>query len=133
MAIEIDNESDKQFVVAHFVAHVDQPLTCLRLSSSGTLLATADALGHAFHVFSIFSHPSGPTHSAIHHLYTLWRGNTPAQVDPCSSLYLLSFIFLMFIKFRCSIFFRGQALAVPTLLQSKKLDTSLIFFSSDLS
>ena len=83
MAVEINHEPDKELVVAHFVAHVDQPLACLRLSSSGSLLATADALGHAFHVFSIFSHPAGSPHTAVHHLYTLWRGKTPAQVSFC--------------------------------------------------
>ena len=81
VAVEIDAEPDKDFVVAHFVAHVSQPVACMRLSSSGTVLATADALGHSFHVFSIFSHPAGSTSAAVHHLYTLWRGKTPAQVS----------------------------------------------------
>ena len=80
MAVELNYEPDKDCVVAHFVAHSSQPLACMCLSPSGTLLATADILGHAFHIFSVFSHPAGSNYTAVHHLYTLWRGTTPAQV-----------------------------------------------------
>ena len=80
MAVEIHDEPDKNVVVAHFAAHLDQPLSCLQLSSSGSLLATADALGHFFNVFSIFADPASSAQTAVHHLYTLWRGKTPAMV-----------------------------------------------------
>lgn len=44
------------------------------------LLVTADTLGHDFHVFQIFTHPWASSQSAVHHLYTLHRGETEAKV-----------------------------------------------------
>lgn len=48
--------------------------------STGMLLVTADTLGHDFHVFQIFTHPWASSQSAVHHLYTLHRGETEAKV-----------------------------------------------------
>lgn len=48
---------------------------------SGSLLLTADVLGHNFHVFYVLPHPICPSLSAIHHLYTLHRGDTTATVS----------------------------------------------------
>ncbi|KAK1899492.1 Breast carcinoma-amplified sequence 3 like, partial [Dissostichus eleginoides] len=50
------------------------------------LLVTADTLGHDFHVFHILTHPWASSQSAVHHLYTLHRGETEAKVqDMCFS------------------------------------------------
>ncbi|KAJ8332072.1 hypothetical protein SKAU_G00429320 [Synaphobranchus kaupii] len=50
------------------------------------LLVTADTLGHDFHVFQILTHPWASSQSAVHHLYTLHRGETEAKVqDICFS------------------------------------------------
>uniref|UniRef100_A0AAV2J8C3 BCAS3 WD40 domain-containing protein n=1 Tax=Knipowitschia caucasica TaxID=637954 RepID=A0AAV2J8C3_KNICA len=45
------------------------------------LLVTADTLGHDFHVFQILTHPWASVQSAVHHLYTLHRGETEAKVQ----------------------------------------------------
>lgn len=47
---------------------------------AGMLLVTADILGHDFHVFQILTHPWASSQSAVHHLYTLHRGETEAKV-----------------------------------------------------
>lgn len=52
---------------------------CLVLIA-GMLLVTADTLGHDFHVFQILTHPWASSQSAVHHLYTLHRGETEAKV-----------------------------------------------------
>ncbi|XP_023372370.1 breast carcinoma-amplified sequence 3 [Otolemur garnettii] len=52
----------------------------------GMLLVTTDTLGHDFHVFQILTHPWSSSQSAVHHLYTLHRGETEAKVqDICFS------------------------------------------------
>jgi len=81
MEVEIGPEPDASFVVAHFRAHADHPIACMRSCPSGRLLATADVSGHAFHVFSIYPHPGGPTLAAVHHLYILRRGETTAEAS----------------------------------------------------
>lgn len=48
---------------------------------SGMLLVTTDTLGHDFHVFQILTHPWSSSQSAVHHLYTLHRGETEAKVS----------------------------------------------------
>jgi hypothetical protein len=48
--------------------------------SPGMLLVTADTLGHDFHVFQVLTHPWASNQSAVHHLYTLHRGETEAKV-----------------------------------------------------
>ncbi|KAG4074268.1 hypothetical protein HA402_008677 [Bradysia odoriphaga] len=67
-------------IIAHFVAHSDA-IVALAFDCSGMLLATADRRGHDFHVFRIQPHPSGPSLSAVHHLYILHRGDTTAKVQ----------------------------------------------------
>ncbi|NWQ79357.1 BCAS3 protein, partial [Columbina picui] len=47
---------------------------------SWMLLVTTDTLGHDFHVFQILTHPWSSSQSAVHHLYTLHRGETEAKV-----------------------------------------------------
>lgn len=83
--VVVSEESDGEGVVAHFPAH-DKPISCMQFSPSGMLLVTADTLGHDFHVFQILTHPWASVQSAVHHLYTLHRGETEAKVqDMCFS------------------------------------------------
>jgi hypothetical protein len=67
-------------VVAHFVAHT-KAVVGLAWDASGSLLLTADRPGHAFHVFRVVAHPLGSSFAAVHHLYTLYRGDTPGSVQ----------------------------------------------------
>lgn len=81
--------SDRGFpvesVVAHFTAH-SEAIVCMQFDPSGMLLLTADKRGHDFHMFRIQPHPGGPSLAAVHHLYTLHRGDTSARVqDICFS------------------------------------------------
>ena len=46
----------------------------------GMMLLTADKLGHNFHLFRIMAHPWSCSLGAVHHLYTLHRGDTTAEV-----------------------------------------------------
>ncbi|XP_055022923.1 breast carcinoma-amplified sequence 3 [Boleophthalmus pectinirostris] len=81
----VSEESDGEGVVAHFPAH-DKPISCMQFNPSGMLLVTADSLGHDFHVFQVLTHPWASVQSAVHHLYTLHRGETEAKVqDMCFS------------------------------------------------
>lgn len=67
-------------IVAHFLAHAGQPLSGMSFDPSGSLLLTADVLGNNFHVYHILPHPICPSLGAVHHLYTLHRGDTTATV-----------------------------------------------------
>lgn len=77
-----DDNSD--LIVAHFSAH-NEAVIALSFDPSGMLLLTADRRGHDFHVFRIQPHPGGPSLAAVHHLYTLHRGDTSAKVSMCIS------------------------------------------------
>ena len=52
----------------------------LSLSYSGMLLVTACLLGHSFHIFRILPHSLLSSQTAVHHLYTLYRGDTEGKV-----------------------------------------------------
>lgn len=67
-------------IVAHFVAHKD-PVVAMAFDFSGMLLFTADKKGHNFHIFRIYPHPISSSLAAVHHLYTLHRGDTTAKVQ----------------------------------------------------
>lgn len=67
-------------VVAHFVAH-NKAIVALQWDPSGSLLLSADKPGHNFHLFRIVAHPLGSAFAAVHHLYTLYRGDTPGSVQ----------------------------------------------------
>ncbi|KAK3084553.1 hypothetical protein FSP39_015274, partial [Pinctada imbricata] len=83
-SVSEDNEGDG--LMAHFHAHANEPVAHMTFDSSGTLLLTSCKLGHNFHVFRIMSHPCGSSLGAVHHLYTLHRGETTAKViDMCFS------------------------------------------------
>ncbi|XP_051934835.1 breast carcinoma-amplified sequence 3 isoform X2 [Hippocampus zosterae] len=81
----VSEDSETEGLVAHFPAH-DKPISCMQFNPSGMLLLTADTLGHDFHIFQILTHPWASSQSAVHHLYTLHRGETEARVqDMCFS------------------------------------------------
>merc|ERR1719319_1148994 len=77
----IDTSNSKaEGVVAHFVAH-SKAVVAMAWDSSGSLLLTADKLGNNFNLFRIVAHPLGSSFAAAHHLYTLYRGDTPGSVQ----------------------------------------------------
>ncbi|XP_050411358.1 BCAS3 microtubule associated cell migration factor isoform X1 [Patella vulgata] len=88
--VDIPNIKDKQFsvtedqecdgLIAHFHAHANEPLAAMAFDASGTLLITACKLGHNFHLFRLMAHPCSSSLGAVHHLYTLHRGETTAKV-----------------------------------------------------
>ena len=67
----------KYFIHVHTGVYFYPFLVC----PSGMLLVTTDTLGHDFHVFQILTHPWSSSQSAVHHLYTLHRGETEAKVS----------------------------------------------------
>ena len=44
-----------------------------------------------FHLFALLPHPGSPTLGAVHHLYTLYRGTTPAKVVFCCLQFVWKF------------------------------------------
>lgn len=74
-----DNEGDG--LIAHFHAHANEPVANMAFDPTGTLLVTACKLGHNFHVFRLMAHPVSSSLGAVHHLYTLHRGETTAKVQ----------------------------------------------------
>ncbi|XP_072263334.1 BCAS3 microtubule associated cell migration factor [Pyxicephalus adspersus] len=83
--VVVSEDSDGEGIVAHFPAH-EKPICCMAFNPSGMLLVTSDTQGHDFHVFQILTHPWSSSQSAVHHLYTLHRGETEAKVqDICFS------------------------------------------------
>ncbi|XP_068124830.1 BCAS3 microtubule associated cell migration factor isoform X2 [Hyperolius riggenbachi] len=83
--VVVSDDSDGEGIVAHFPAH-EKPICCMAFNPSGNLLVTSDTQGHDFHVFQILTHPWASSQSAVHHLYTLHRGETEAKVqDICFS------------------------------------------------
>lgn len=77
---ETNENDDCDDIVAHFIAHTD-PIVAMSFDPSGMLLLTADKRGHDFHVFRLYPHPCGSINTAVHHLYTLHRGDTTAKVQ----------------------------------------------------
>lgn len=67
-------------LIAHFHAHANEPVAAMAFDPSSTLLLTACKLGHNFHVFRLMAHPCSSSLGAVHHLYTLHRGDTTAKV-----------------------------------------------------
>ncbi|XP_040192849.1 breast carcinoma-amplified sequence 3 isoform X2 [Rana temporaria] len=83
--VVVSEDSDGEGIAAHFPAH-EKPICCMAFNPSGMLLVTSDTQGHDFHVFQILTHPWSSSQSAVHHLYTLHRGETEAKVqDICFS------------------------------------------------
>lgn len=67
-------------VVAHFVANMEERVSALKFNNNSSLLLVCGGSGQQFNLFSILPHPSSPVLGAVHHLYTLHRGNTNAKV-----------------------------------------------------
>jgi len=67
-------------VIAHFIAH-NKAIVALKFDSTGNLLLTCDSSGNYFNLFRIFPFPAGSSFSSVHHLYTLYRGDTPGNVQ----------------------------------------------------
>ncbi|XP_072326037.1 BCAS3 microtubule associated cell migration factor isoform X1 [Scyliorhinus torazame] len=82
----VSEDAEGEGIVAHFLAHDNKPISCMAFNPSGMLLVTTDTQGHDFHVFRMLTHPCSSSQSAVHHLYTLHRGETEAKVqDICFS------------------------------------------------
>ena len=69
------------FAFVKYSLGLTYPSFCFLLFS-GSLLLTADVLGNNFYVYHILPHPICPSLGAVHHLYTLHRGDTTATVSP---------------------------------------------------
>ncbi|XP_072163285.1 BCAS3 microtubule associated cell migration factor-like [Diadema setosum] len=80
----VSDDSPGDGIVAHFLAHLNEPITAMTFDPSGRLLFTAGAQGHVFHIFRITSHPCRSGLGAVHHLYILYRGDTAAKVQHVS-------------------------------------------------
>ncbi|ENN74395.1 hypothetical protein YQE_09013, partial [Dendroctonus ponderosae] len=78
-----DGSHHPESIVAHFVAH-SEAIVWLQFGPCGLLLLTADKRGHDFNLFKIYPHPIGSALTAVHHLYTLHRGDTSARVQDMS-------------------------------------------------
>ncbi|KAK3869989.1 hypothetical protein Pcinc_024733 [Petrolisthes cinctipes] len=78
------SSSSDSGIVAHFCSHQGAPVVALAFDPTGMLLLTADKLGHNFHLFRLQPHPLSSAQSAVHHLYTLHRGDTTAKVTDIS-------------------------------------------------
>ena len=103
--VMVQEDSDGVGLIAHFVAHATgHAVAAMAFDPSGTLLLTADALGHSFHVFRLMAHPLSCALGAVHHLYVLFRGETSARVsldEFCLIRLMLIFTFLLNIYQHC--------------------------------
>ncbi|XP_064652117.1 BCAS3 microtubule associated cell migration factor-like isoform X2 [Lineus longissimus] len=82
--VNVSSDWEGEGLIAHFTAHATEPIAAMAFDNSGTMLLTACRLGHNFHVFKIMAHPWNSTHGAVHHIYTLHRGDTTAKVQDIS-------------------------------------------------
>ena len=65
-----------------------QAIVALQFDHTGSLLLTCDRVGNYFNLFRIVPHPAGSGYAAVHHLYSLYRGDTPGSVQVSISLLL---------------------------------------------
>lgn len=79
--MSVHDDWNGEGLVAHFIAHSSDPITSLTFDPSGTLLMTSDQQGRYFHLFKILIHPQRSSHSTVHHLYVLHRGDTTAKIQ----------------------------------------------------
>ncbi|XP_022258482.1 breast carcinoma-amplified sequence 3-like isoform X1 [Limulus polyphemus] len=79
--LNTEEDTEGEGIIAHFPAHANEPIAAMSFDPSGMLLLTACKLGHNFNIFRIFSHPASSSLGAVHHLYTLHRGDTTAKVQ----------------------------------------------------
>ena len=61
--------------------HMTKLCCSLFLKRSGNLLLSASTEGHTFHVFLLLPHPLLSSETAVHHLYSLYRGATYGVVS----------------------------------------------------
>ena len=61
--------------------HFFQAIVAMEFDSNGSLLLTCDRLGNYFNLFRIVPHPAGSCYASVHHLYSLYRGDTPGSVQ----------------------------------------------------
>ena len=78
--MNVQEDTEGEGIIAHFPAHANEPLAAMEFDPSGMLLLTACRLGHNFHIFRIMVHPWSSSLGAVHHLFTLHRGDTTAKV-----------------------------------------------------
>ncbi|VDN03736.1 unnamed protein product [Thelazia callipaeda] len=81
-----DDSKYADAVIAHFVAHTE-PVGFIAFGNGGQLVLTSGNPRQSstyFHLFHIYPHPGSPLLGAVRHLYTLYRGTTPAKVVDCS-------------------------------------------------
>ncbi|KAK0418557.1 hypothetical protein QR680_013637 [Steinernema hermaphroditum] len=76
---KVEHQDRSEYVLHHFIAH-DTPVGHLSFGQGGNLLLTTGQDATSFHVFQLLSHPGSPSLGAVQHVYTLFRGNTPAKV-----------------------------------------------------
>ena len=74
------HSEDQSWIVAHFLAHQDQPISALEFNNNGRLLVSADSLGQYFNVFQLNANAYKSTRTVVKHLYSLYRGDTTAKV-----------------------------------------------------
>ncbi|EDV21732.1 uncharacterized protein TRIADDRAFT_59756 [Trichoplax adhaerens] len=84
---DISKNSNGKSIIAHFQAHVNEAIEYLTFDPSGLLLLTAAELGQKIHVFRIAPHTLSSSLCSVHHLYTLYRGDTLATVKDISFSY----------------------------------------------
>ena len=65
----------------------------LQFDHTGSLLLTCDRVGNYFNLFRIVPHPAGAGYAAVHHLYSLYRGDTPGSVQ-VTTVFQYIFLFL---------------------------------------
>ena len=70
----------------------------LQFDHTGSLLLTCDRVGNYFNLFRIVPHPAGSGYAAVHHLYSLYRGDTPGSVQVSISQQLHIAVFLFSLK-----------------------------------
>jgi hypothetical protein len=74
------HDENQTWIIAHFLAHHQEPLYALEFNPTGRLLVTADSLGQYFNVFQINVNSFKSTRTVVKHLYSLHRGDTNAKV-----------------------------------------------------
>uniref|UniRef100_A0A914W130 BCAS3 domain-containing protein n=2 Tax=Plectus sambesii TaxID=2011161 RepID=A0A914W130_9BILA len=80
----VHNADDIEGLIAHFAAHIDEAVSFLHFAPGGSLLLSSGLSAQCFHLFSILPHATSSALGAVHHLYTLFRGSTPAKVLSCA-------------------------------------------------
>eukprot|EP00117_Sycon_ciliatum_P025004 scpid74834/ scgid4701/ Breast carcinoma-amplified sequence 3 homolog; K20D4 len=72
-------------IVAHFKAHSNESLGLLQFDSSGTMLVACGSAGRHFNLYRIDNQSSASScETLVHHLYSLYRGDTSAMVHGAS-------------------------------------------------